>query len=105
MTSSLYLFKALGEETKYQILKTLLDGELCACKIPQKIGRTQSNTSMQLKKLTSLGILKSRREGKKIIYSIKDQRVCDAFKSLGYPGGKLHKSCRCTYKELRGTEE
>ena len=51
MMQNLYLFKALGEETKHTILKILLDGELCACKIPAQINRTQSNTSMHLAKL------------------------------------------------------
>ncbi|MFW6450409.1 MAG: ArsR family transcriptional regulator, partial [Nanoarchaeota archaeon] len=40
------LLKVLGEETKYNIIKFLLEGEKCACEIPSKIGRTQSNTSM-----------------------------------------------------------
>jgi len=80
MNSSLYLFKALGEETKHKILKTLLDGELCACKIPQKIGRTQSNTSMNLAKLVEWDLIKYRRDGKMILYAIKDSRIFEAFK-------------------------
>jgi ArsR family transcriptional regulator, lead/cadmium/zinc/bismuth-responsive transcriptional repressor len=93
LESNLKILKALSEESRYRIVEVLLGGEKCACQLPDLIGRTQSNTSMQLTKLTSLGILKSRRDGKKIIYSIKDQRVCDVFKSLGYPEGKLLKSC------------
>jgi ArsR family transcriptional regulator, lead/cadmium/zinc/bismuth-responsive transcriptional repressor len=77
-----FLFKAIGEDTKFLILKLLLDGELCACKIPSKIRRTQSNTSMQLSKLVEWNIIKSRRDGKMILYSIKDMRVYDAFKLL-----------------------
>ena len=92
--SNLKLLKALSEETRYKIIEVLLKGEKCACKIPALIDRTQSNTSMQLLKLVNLGILKSRREGKKRIYSIKDFRVCDVFKALGHPAGKiLKKSC------------
>jgi ArsR family transcriptional regulator, lead/cadmium/zinc/bismuth-responsive transcriptional repressor len=82
MSSSLYLFKALGEETKHKILKTLLDGELCACKIPQKICRTQSNTSMHLAKLVEWDLIKYRRDGKKALYTIKDKRIFTAFKLL-----------------------
>jgi len=77
-----YLFKAMGEETKFLILKTLLEGEICACEIPNKIKRTQSNTSMHLAKLLEWGIIKYRRNGKMIIYSIKDKRVYTAFKLL-----------------------
>jgi ArsR family transcriptional regulator, lead/cadmium/zinc/bismuth-responsive transcriptional repressor len=75
-----FLFKAMGEETKYLILKSLLKGELCACELPSKIKRTQSNTSMHLSKLIEWKLIQSRREGKKVIYSIKDKRVFDAFK-------------------------
>lgn len=79
---NLKLLKALSEESRYKIVELLLKGEKCACKIPKLIGRTQSNTSMQLTKLTRLGILQSRREGKKIIYSINDKRVYDLFKLM-----------------------
>jgi len=82
MKSNLYLFKALGEETKHKILKSLLNGELCACKIPEIIGRTQSNCSMHLAKLTKWGLIEHRREGKMILYSIKDKRVADVFRLL-----------------------
>jgi len=93
------LLKALSEESRYKIVEVLLRGEKCACEIPALIGRTQSNTSMHLTKLTDLGILQSRREGKMIIYSIKDLRVCDVFKSLGYSEGKLLKSQCCINKK------
>lgn len=94
---NLKLLKALSEETRYRIVETLLKGEKCACEIPSLIDRTQSNTSMHLLKLVELGILKSRREGKKIIYSIKDFRVCDVFKALGHSEGKIlkEKCCMC----------
>jgi len=89
------LLKCLGEETKYRIVKLLLKGEKCACEIPGIIGRTQSNTSMHLAKLIERDILKSRRDGKKILYSIKDFRVCDVFGALGYKQGKLLTSKYC----------
>jgi len=79
----IYLFKALGEETKHSILKLLLKGEICACKIPDKIGRTQSNTSMHLAKLVKWGLVKSHRNGKMILYSIKDKRIYTIFKLIG----------------------
>ena len=74
------LLKALSEETRYKIVKILLKGEKCACEIPALIDRTQSNTSMHLTKLIELGSLKSRRDGKKIIYSIKDDKIKKIFK-------------------------
>ena len=86
---NLLLFKSLGEETKFRILEILLNGEYCACEIPSLIKRTQSNTSMHLAKLQKWGIIKSRRDGKMIIYSIKDKRTFDIFKILGYGEGKF----------------
>ncbi len=91
----LKLLKGLSEETRYRIIEVLFKGEKCACEIPKLINRSQSNTSMQLSKLLDFDILKSRRDGKKILYSIKDLRVCDVFKALGYSEGKLLKLCCC----------
>jgi len=87
--SNLLLFKALGEETKFRILEILLNGEYCACEIPSLIKRAQSNTSMHLAKLQKWGIIKSRRDGKMIIYAIKDKRIFDIFKILGYDKGEF----------------
>ena len=87
--NNLKLLKALSVESRYMIVKLLLKGEKCACKIPDMIGRTQSNTSMHLTKLADLGIIKSRRDGKSVIYSINDFRVYDVFKALEKPLNKL----------------
>jgi ArsR family transcriptional regulator len=85
---NLKLLKSLSEESRYKIVELLLKEEKCACEIPRLIGKTQSNTSMHLAKLNECGILQSRREGKKIIYSIKDFRVYNIFKSLSHPKKK-----------------
>ncbi|NPV51217.1 MAG: helix-turn-helix transcriptional regulator [Candidatus Methanofastidiosum sp.] len=69
------LLKAMGETTRYKILSILVSGERCACEIPGLIKRSQPNTSMHLAKLQDLGIIQSRRDGKRILYSIKDPRV------------------------------
>jgi len=75
MKDSIKIFKSLGAETRYLIVEALLSGEKCACDLPKTIGRTQSNTSMHLAKLLESGILKQRREGKCIFYSIKNEKV------------------------------
>lgn len=98
--NNIILFKALGEETKYKILELLLKGEYCACEIPSLIRRTQSNTSMHLAKLLEWDIIKSRRDGKKILYSLKDIRICDIFKSIGHDDGKHLKNTCCMKKGL-----
>lgn len=69
------IFKALSDETRYSIVKLLSKKEYCACKIPGLIGKTQPNTSMHLAKLSALDIVKSRREGKMIIYSLNNNKI------------------------------
>lgn len=94
MKEMLTILKALSDETRLKIVEFLLDGEKCVCEIVPHTKRTQSTVSIQLRKLESWGILESRRDGKKIIYKIKDYRVCDIFKALRYQKGKmLKKSC------------
>jgi len=97
-TGDLELLKALCEETRYRIVEVLLKGEKCACELPGLIGRTQSNTSMHLAKLLGSGVLKSRRDGKKIFYSIKNLKVCDVFKALGHSEGRILKEKCCMLK-------
>lgn len=85
---NIQLFKALSEDTRYRIIKALLEaesvsedrkygnkGELCACEIPEIIGRTQSNTSMHLAKLQDWGVIKVRKEGKMRLYSIQNDKI------------------------------
>ena len=98
LNSNMLLFKALGVETKFRILEILLNGEYCACEIPSLIKRAQSNTSMHLAKLQKWEIIKSRRDGKMIIYTIKNKKIFDIFEILGYDKGefgwKKAKVCR-----------
>jgi ArsR family transcriptional regulator, lead/cadmium/zinc/bismuth-responsive transcriptional repressor len=82
MKENIQLFKALGGETRYLIINALLSGERCACELPKMIGRTQSNTSMQLAILLQAGLIKQKRDGKKIIYSIGDKRIKRIFRAL-----------------------
>ncbi|AKB80707.1 transcriptional regulator [Methanosarcina barkeri 3] len=92
---NIQLFKALSEETRYRIIKALIEsenkcrenkygntGELCACEIPEIIGRTQSNTSMHLAKLQNWGIIKVRKEGKMRLYSIENNKIRKVLKVI-----------------------
>jgi len=78
-----------------KIVKFLLGGEKCVCEIFPHVKRTQSTVSTQLLKLKDAGIIKSRRDGKKIFYSLNDFRVCDIFKALGDKRGKVLKQSCC----------
>ena len=88
MKETLKILKALSDETRLKIVEFLLDGEKCVCEIFPYVKRTQSTVSIHLNDLKKAGILKSRREGKKIYYKISDLRVCDILKSLNYEAKK-----------------
>ena len=94
MDEKIRILKSLSDETRFKIVELLLDGEKCVCEIFPHVKRTQSTVSIQLGKLEEWGILESRKEGKKVFYRLKDLRVCDVFKALGYPKASiLKKSC------------
>jgi len=99
--NDLRLFKALGDETRLKIIKFLLNGEKCVCEIFPHVKRTQSTVSIQLGKLEDEGILKSRREGKKIYYKITDSRVCDVFEAVGNKKDGVLKKCCCMKGECK----
>ena len=102
MKESLKTLKALSDETRLKIVEFLLGGEKCVCEIFPRVKRTQSTVSIQLGMLEKSGILKSRRDGKKVFYSIKDMRVCDIFKALGCPKGiHLKKGCCMETEECK----
>jgi ArsR family transcriptional regulator len=95
MEESLKILKALSDNTRLKIVEFLLDGERCVCEIFPHVKRTQSTVSIQLGKLEAAGILRSRRDGKKMFYSISDSRVCDVFEALGNDKGRILKSSCC----------
>ena len=95
MEEAVKILKALSDETRLKILEFLLDGEKCVCQIFPHVKRTQSTVSIQLGKLEDWSIVESRREGKQIFYRIKDYRICDVFKALGYAKGKILKKSYC----------
>lgn len=95
MNKVIKILKALSDETRLKIIKLLLNGEKCVCEIFPCVKRTQSTVSIQLARLESAGLLESRREGKKVFYRIKDRRICDIFRALGYAKSKIQKNKCC----------
>ena len=75
MKELLKIFKALSDETRLKIVKFLLDREKCVCEIVKHVNKTQSTVSIQLTKLENLGIVASKREGKKVYYRISNPKV------------------------------
>ncbi|BBE31451.1 transcriptional regulator [Tepiditoga spiralis] len=75
MNEELKIFKALADETRLKIIKILLKGEHCVCKIVPHTNRSQSTVSNQLSKLENLGIVKSKRDGRRICYYIVNDKI------------------------------
>ncbi|MBQ9762285.1 MAG: winged helix-turn-helix transcriptional regulator [Oscillospiraceae bacterium] len=69
------LFKAFGDPTRVHILSLLQEGERCVGDIAQGVELSQSAISHQLRILKQMHLIKYRREGKNILYSLADDHV------------------------------
>lgn len=69
------LFRVFGDTTRIKILYALFESELCVNDIAQVVGLSQSAVSHQLRLLKSSKLVKFRREGKAIYYSLDDDHV------------------------------
>lgn len=69
------LFKVFGDFTRIRILSALSEGEMCVCCIKDLLNMNQSAVSHQLSVLKAARLIKSRREGKQIYYSLDDVHV------------------------------
>ncbi len=69
------LFKVFGDSTRIRILYVLFESELCVCDLAQILGLTQTACSHQLRVLKMNKLVKSRREGKIVFYSLADDHV------------------------------
>ena len=70
------LFKIFGDSTRVKILYALLESELCVCDLARLMDVTQSAVSHQLRVLKSSKLVKFRKEGKTVYYSLADDHVC-----------------------------
>lgn len=69
------LFKGFGDATRVHILSLLSEGELCVNNIAQAVELSQSAISHQLRILKQMHLIKYRRDGKNILYSLADDHV------------------------------
>ena len=69
------LFKIFGDSTRIKLLYALYESELCVCDLADVLGLTQSAVSHQLRLLKSSKLVKFRREGKTVFYSLADDHV------------------------------
>ena len=113
MEDLLKIFKALSDETRLRIIKLLEQGELCVCDITAALDIVQPKVSFHLSTLKEAGLIKDRKQGKWIHYSLNekdlfrrmlilsacermqddiiaaDKKRLDAFLGQKEPGGKL----------------
>ncbi len=83
MERLLLIFKALSEETRLKILKLLKNGELCVCDITDALKMTQPNISFHIALLKEAGLIKDRRNGRWIHYSLDETDMFIRFLLLG----------------------
>lgn len=69
------LFKVFGDSTRMRILFVLFEAEVCVCDLAEALNMTQSAISHQLRILKQNKLVKSRREGKSVFYSLADDHV------------------------------
>ena len=73
-------FSALGDPTRVRILDVLSHGELCVCDLAAVLGLSQSAVSHQLRLLRGIRLVRPRREGRMVFYSLDDQHIISIFK-------------------------
>ena len=84
-------FRALGDTNRVRIVHALLQQELCVCDVAAVVGISESATSQHLRVLRNLRVVRSRRNGKMVYYSVDDDHirvlmgVC--LRHLGHEGG------------------
>jgi len=73
-------FSALGDPTRVRILDALSHGELCVCDLAAVLRLSQSAVSHQLRLLRGMRLVRPRRDGRVVFYSLDDQHIIAIFK-------------------------
>ncbi len=69
------VFKALGDPTRLKIVMALIGGEMCVCDLSAFLRLSESAVSHQLRRLKDSGLVRHRRDGQILYYSLKDEHV------------------------------
>jgi DNA-binding transcriptional ArsR family regulator len=72
-------FKALSDPSRVRIVSLLAEAELCVCDLAAALDMSQSAVSHQLRTLRDLHLVRWRREGRQIFYTLDDEHVTDLF--------------------------
>jgi DNA-binding transcriptional ArsR family regulator len=70
-------YKIIGDPTRLKIITALRSGEMCVCDIAAFLGLSESAVSHQLRRLRDLSLVRSRRDGQILYYSLDDDHVLD----------------------------
>ena len=68
-------YKVFGDVTRVKILCALVQNEICVCDLAEVVGMTQSAVSHQLRILKQMKLVKNRRDGKIVYYSLADTHI------------------------------
>jgi DNA-binding transcriptional ArsR family regulator len=72
-------FKALSDPTRVRIVSILAQTELCVCDLAATLGMTQSAVSHQLSLMREMRVVKSRKNGRMVYYTLDDEHIRDLF--------------------------
>jgi len=72
-------FQALADPTRLKLISALMAAEMCVCDLAVTLGMSQSAVSHQLKLLRTLRIVKNRKEGRVVYYSLDDEHIRQLF--------------------------
>ena len=101
------IFKVMSDPKRLKIIDMLSEGELCACKILEEFHITQPTLSHDMKVMCDLGIVKARKEGKWMQYSLDLDVLNEVYKTVGklmIPGdyaGLLNCNCNTEKGEMK----
>jgi DNA-binding transcriptional ArsR family regulator len=73
------MFRILGDPTRVRIVDVLSEGELCVCDIAGLVGISESAVSHQLRLMRGMRLVRGRREGRSVYYTLDDQHIVSLF--------------------------
>ncbi len=79
INKAVQLFKIYSDFTRLRIIELLLDQEICVQSIADELETSQSAVSHQLKLLRDLHVVKARKQGKQVFYSLQDNHIKEIF--------------------------
>lgn len=74
------IYKALSDPTRLRIVSLLAEAELCVCDLATALGMGQSAVSHQLRTLRDMRLVRRRRTGRQVFYTLDDEHVADLYR-------------------------